>query len=303
MSRQALLRLHRWITLVFAVPLAVLLITGLILSFEPMVAGSAPGTVTAQKLDELLVRHDPAGKARGVALRPYDGSLMLSGVRDQPIVIDFSTGAERADIGPLASLFGASRRLHEHLIFDLGWLVTASTIAMLALAVLGILMGWPRLNRSLSGWHKGIAWVALPLVILSPLTGLALAFGITLSAGSPPAAGPAVPLREAVRMVTAAHDPSTLLWVRQRGKAQLARIDVGGEHAVFAVGRDGLVPTARNWPRLIHEGNWAGAWSALVNVVTSVVLLGLLGTGLWIWARRQIRRRRSRVRVTTVAVA
>lgn len=302
MARQFLLRLHRWITLVFALPLAVLLITGLILSFEPMVAGSAPGTVTAQKLDELLVRHDPDGKARGVALRPYDGSLVISGVRDGSLTVDLATGAERADIGPLASLFGASRRLHEHLIWDLGWLVTASTIAMLVLAVLGILMGWPRFNRSLSGWHKGIAWTALPLVILSPLTGLALAFGITLAAGPPPAAGPAVPLREAVRMVTAAHDPSSLLWVRQRGKAQLARVDVGGEHTVFAVGRDGLVPTARSWPRLIHEGNWAGGWSALVNVVTSVALIALLGTGLWLWARRRLRRR-SRVRAPRVASA
>jgi uncharacterized iron-regulated membrane protein len=303
MSRQILLRLHRWITFVFALPLAVLLITGLILSFEPMVAGSAPGTVTAQKLDELLVRHDPAGKARGVALRPYDGSLMLSGVRDQPIVIDLSTGAERTGIGALARLFLTSRQLHEHLVWDLGWLVTASTIAMLVLAVLGVLMGWPRLSNSLSGWHMGIAWTTLPLVILSPLTGLALAFGITLSAGPPPAAGPAVPLREAVRMVAAQHDPSGILWVRQRGRAQLARIDVGGEHTVFAVGRDGLVPTSRNWPRLIHEGNWAGIWSALVNVVTSVALIALMGTGLWLWARRQIRRRRSRVRMTTAAAA
>lgn len=295
MTRQILLRLHRWITLVFALPLAVLLITGLILSFEPMVAGARPGAVTAEQLDALILRHDPGGKARGVALRPYDGSLMLSGVRATPLVVDLATGAERPEIGPLAGLFGASRRLHEHLVFDLGWLVTASTIAMLVLVGLGIAMGWPRLTQSLSGWHKGIAWIGLPLVILSPLTGLALAFGITLS-GPPPAAGVPVPLREAVKMVTAAHDPSALLWVRQRGRALLARVDVGGEYQVLAVGRDGLVPTGRNWPRLIHEGNWAGFWSALVNVVTSVVLIALLGTGLWMWARRQIRRRRSRVR-------
>ncbi|MBI5114478.1 MAG: PepSY domain-containing protein [Rhodovulum sp.] len=293
MSRPLLLRLHRWITLVFALPLAVVLITGLILSFEPMAAGRSPGTVTAAQLDALLVQHDPAGQARGLFLRPYDGSLTLSGVRGAPLTVDLSTGTERSGPGALAALFGSSRGLHEHLIFDLGWLVTASTIAMLVLAGLGIALGWPRLSHSLAGWHKGVAWVLLPLLILSPLTGLALAFGITLS-GPLPAAGPAVPLREAVRMVTAQHDPSALLWVRQRGRDQLARIDVGGEHTVFAVGRDGLVPAGRNWPRLLHEGNWAGTVSALINVVISIAAVALLATGLVLWGRRQLRRRRTR---------
>ncbi|MDC7784075.1 PepSY-associated TM helix domain-containing protein [Rhodoplanes sp. TEM] len=296
MSRQLLLRLHRWITLIFALPLAVILVTGLILSFEPMVAGRQHGTLTAAQLDGLLVRHDPDGKARGVALRPYDGSLMLSGVRAAPMVVDLATGAERTDIGALARVFLASRQLHERLVFDLRWLVSASTIAMLVVAGLGIAMGWPRLTNSLSGWHKGMAWIGLPLVILSPLTGLALAFGITFTPAPAAVAGPAVPLREAVRMVTAQHDASSLLWLRQRGRALLARVDDAGEYKVYAVGRDGLVPTERNWPRLIHEGNWAGTWSALINVVTSFALIGLLATGLWLWARRQLRRRRSRVR-------
>lgn len=296
MSRQLLLRLHRWITFVFALPLAVILVTGLILSFEPMVAGQQPGTITAAGLDALIARHDPAGKARGVALRPYDGSLMLSGVRAEPIVVDLATGAERTDIGTLARVLLVSRQLHERLVFDLRWLVSASTIAMLVVAALGIAMGWPRLSNTLAGWHKGMAWIGLPLVILSPLTGLALAFGITFGPAPAAVAGPAVPLREAVRMVTAQHDASSLLWLRQRGRALLARVDDAGEYKVYAVGRDGLVPTARNWPRLIHEGNWAGTWSALINVVTSFALIGLLATGVWLWARRQLRRRRSRVR-------
>ncbi|MBK5959947.1 peptidase [Rhodoplanes elegans] len=295
MSRPLLLRLHRWITLVFALPLAVVLVTGLILSFEPMIAGQKPGSVTAAQLDGLIARHDPDGKARGVALRPYDGSLMISGVRPQPIVVDLATGAERADIGPLARTLLTSRQVHERLIYELGWLVTASTIAMLVVAVLGILMGWPRFANTLGGWHKGMAWIGLPLVILSPLTGLALAFGISFT-GAPPAAGPVVPLREAVGMVTARHDASSLLWLRQRGRALLARVDDGGEYKVYAVGRAGLVETGRNWPRLIHEGNWAGVWSALINVVTSFALIGLMGTGLWLWGRRQVRRLQNRSR-------
>jgi uncharacterized iron-regulated membrane protein len=56
------------------------------------------------------------------------------------------------------------------------------------------------------------------------------------------------------------------------------------------VTRDGLVPGARNWPRALHEGVWAGVYSGLVNVGTSIALIGLLVTGLTIWARRTLRR-------------
>lgn len=37
MSKPLLLALHRWITLVFALPLLAIIATGLILSFEPLV--------------------------------------------------------------------------------------------------------------------------------------------------------------------------------------------------------------------------------------------------------------------------
>lgn len=47
----------------------------------------------------------------------------------------------------------------------------------------------------------------------------------------------------------------------------------------------------RNWPRLWHEGNFAGMWSALMNLVISVAMLGLLVTGSWIWLRRNLRAR------------
>jgi uncharacterized iron-regulated membrane protein len=60
---------------------------------------------------------------------------------------------------------------------------------------------------------------------------------------------------------------------------------------VFTVTQTGLVPATRNWPRLIHEGNWGGSLSALINVAISAAFVLLLATGLWMWARRKLRRR------------
>jgi hypothetical protein len=44
------------------------------------------------------------------------------------------------------------------LLLDAGWVVIGSSVAMLALALLGVLMGWPRIQNTLSGWHKAMAW-------------------------------------------------------------------------------------------------------------------------------------------------
>jgi uncharacterized iron-regulated membrane protein len=195
-----------------------------------------------------------------------------------------------------------SRQLHERLLLGNSWLVVGSTIAMLAVIAIGIAMGLPRLRNTLAGWHQGTAWSLLPLVILSPLTGLLIAFGVTLT----PAAGPGTPparvsLAEAVRLVGANHDLSAVAWIRSQGGRMLARINEGGELRVYAVTPAGPQVQPRNWPRLLHEGTFSAIWGGLLNLVTSIALLGLLGSGAWMWARRRLRRR-ARARAAAVAI-
>ncbi len=293
MVRPWLLRFHRWIALIFSIPLAVVIVTGLILSFEPVALGAGNQAVTSATIDAALAKHDPAGKQRSIALRAYDGTLSIGG-RNEATVVDLATNERVAAPGSLASLFGTSRQLHEHFIYDLRWVVTAPTIAMLAMILLGVLMGWPRIRNTVSGWHKGAGWFVLPLVIVSPLTGLALAFGVTFTAPVAPAAGAPVTITDALRIVGAQYDLSRITWVRPLGGTLAARINDDGEMRVFTVTRDGLVPVARNWPRLIHEGNWSGLIAPALNVITALALVILLVTGLWIWARRQFRRRQPR---------
>jgi uncharacterized iron-regulated membrane protein len=291
------LRVHRWITLTLAVPLAVLILTGLVLSFEPMVQGAGgPARVTPEAIDAALTKHDPSGAARSLIIRSYAGIASIGGARrGEAIHVDLARNEAVASPGALAEFFTLSRRLHETFLLDLGWLVTLSTIALLVLIGLGVSMGWPRLLRNtLSGWHKGTGWFLLPLLILSPLTGLFLAFGLSF-ASPPQAPGGALPLREAVKLVAATHDLGRVNWIRPMGNRLLVRVHDGGEMRVFAVTGQGLAATSRNWPRLLHEGNWLGVTSALINVVISIAFAGLLATGLVLWARRRLRRRRRRV--------
>jgi uncharacterized iron-regulated membrane protein len=293
MSRALLLRLHRWIALTFTLPSLVIVCTGLILSFEPLVNQSAiqPGSVTAQTVEGLLHRHDPQSTARSLFLRPHERTISING-RNGSVEIDLNTGQQvPPGTRTLSDLFGAARRVHERLIFGASWLVIASTVAMLVLPVFGILMGWPRLRNTLAGWHKALGWLPLPLVVLSPLTGLLLALGVTFAPSTPVGRlGPPLPLMEAVRVLGASHDLSSLSWIRPFGETLVARIAEDGELKTYAILRDGAVPDARNWPRLIHEGTWGGFTLAILNLVTSLALLGLLATGAWIWVRRKFRR-------------
>jgi uncharacterized iron-regulated membrane protein len=296
-------QVHRWLALVFVAPLAMLVATGLILSFEPVAqrATIKPGSISAETVLGLLQTHDPQGQARGLAYRPYDNSLTLTGAMGRLTVgLDAPLSATPIPESRLSEPFGASRRLHEHLTVLHLDLTVLSTCAMVAIIALGTLLGWPRLTNTLVGWHKGVAWGLLPLLALSPLTGLCLAWGVTLNVASSPQTRTApLPLAQAVRVIAEQHDLSDLIWLRERGGQQLARLWDGPEARVFVVTRDGLQPAARNLPRLVHEGNYGGAWSGLVNVLISAAFVTSLATGLWLFGRRERRtyaRRRRRVR-------
>lgn len=293
------LKLHRWIALLFALPLLVVIATGLILSVEPWLIDRAvqPGKLTADRIDALLAQHDPRHQMQALNYRPYDGTLTLSAGRrgGASTTVDVMTGETKPQSTTTALLITA-RRLHETLMLDARWLTVASTVAMLVISVIGVLMGWPRFANTLAGWHKAVAWGLLPLLILSPFTALLMSMGV--GGGFPQGRGgrdeARMSLSQAVHALEAKHDISGLLFLRGQGGQYTARLDEGGEFRVYTVKADGIRPVPRNWPRLWHEGNFAGGWSSLMNLIISIALLTLLGTGVWIWGRRQLFLRRLR---------
>jgi uncharacterized iron-regulated membrane protein len=294
MNKPLLLTLHRWITLVFAIPLLAIIATGLILSFEPLVQVSSIGgsAIESARVAELVKRYDPDGKARGLSINAGAQRITLQGTGTP--AIDLATGEPAATDSGLSDLFLWARITHERLLGQ-AWLVTSSTIAMLTLMMLGILMGLPRLRNTLSGWHKGIAWFALPLILLSPLTGLCMAFGLTFQSGAAPTSGGRpVALPDAIRMVADSHQLSHVISIGMRGGRIMARVFEDGELRAYSVSSSGVTALPRNWPRLIHEGNWSALIASPLNIVTSIALLTLLSTGLLIWARRKLRKPRSR---------
>jgi uncharacterized iron-regulated membrane protein len=294
MSKVLFLKLHRWVALVFALPLLAVILSGLVLSVEPALKATTPdGTVTLERLERIIEAAGPAGRGGALAIQGYAGTASLGG-RGASTTYDLAT-AVPVQPTALPGLFRTMRGLHERLLLDLGWLVVASTIALVALGLAGLLLGWPRLRNTLGGWHRVTGWALLPLLVGSPLTGLALAFGITFTTPAPVPPGAAPPLLETLRQVAARHDLDGLDFIRPIGGGRLVRVlDEHGTAIAYRAGPEGLVRQPDNWPRLLHEGGWGGVLGSIANLVTSIALVGLLGTGVYIWARRSLAKRRAR---------
>jgi uncharacterized iron-regulated membrane protein len=289
------LRFHRWITLLFAIPLLLVIGTGLILSFEPLVQqAKLEKPLTRADLLGYLKEHDPQGKATGLSLRSYENSLTIAGVgEDGEVELDLATGEVMEDGGfAWSDVIRTARGLHQTLLVDMEWLVITSTFAMMVLIVLGLLMGLPKLRNTVGGWHNLAAWITLPMVIISPLTGLAIAYGITFTPPPTGARGERVTIARAVEVVADKHDLAKMTSLRPRGGRMIARVFVDGSLTNLVVTATGLEQPPRNWPRAIHEGNWSGFVAPVLNIIVSVVFVGLLFTGLFIWIRRTMRMRR-----------
>jgi uncharacterized iron-regulated membrane protein len=296
LSQSLLLKIHRWMSALFALPLAIVIVTGLILSFQPIAQHVAitPGSLSEAQLLALLQKHDPKGEARSLSRDPTQGLLSLSPVNGAALKIDLVTGEISTKPESVsAKIFSTSRRLHERLLFGLDPLVPLSTAAMLVLMAFGMLMGWPKfLRNDMTHWHKGTAWTLLPLLIISPLSGLALTYNITFV--EPLARSPALPLNKAIEFTSAFTDPSNILFIATRGGRQIVRTMEDGAVKTYTPASGGLRSMAPNWPRLIHEGNWAGIWSGGLNALTAAAMILLMGTGLTLWLRRSFRRRKPR---------
>jgi uncharacterized iron-regulated membrane protein len=156
-TKSLLLKLHRWTSLVFALPLFAIILTGFILAFEPIAQldGITPQSVDPARVTDLIKRYDPDGKARGIFINAAAQRLRFQG--PGAAQIDLISGEQITPSTSLADIFVWARFTHERLLGQ-HWLVISSTVAMLAVMILGIAMGLPRLRNNLAGWHKGAAW-------------------------------------------------------------------------------------------------------------------------------------------------
>nr|HQV16690.1 PepSY domain-containing protein [Denitromonas sp.] len=193
--RSLLRRLHRWIALALTPVFVLVILSGAVLAFKPVLTASPVSSVSvsAATVAEALARIDPRGRANQVTVSPDASTLMVKSNNPAGPSGRFEMASgELAASQPGPDVFAIVLDLHKKLLLGLGIVVEIAAYAMTALILMGLALGLPRLRNTLSGWHLGIGWLALPLVLLAPLTGTLMALHIGGVDLPPVQAGPPV---------------------------------------------------------------------------------------------------------------
>ncbi|WP_029556530.1 sulfite reductase flavoprotein subunit alpha [Xanthobacter sp. 91] len=301
--RRTLIFLHRWIALILTPVFLIIIVTGAVLSFRPIVnsgQGPQPGTtVDVAALTQIIGTIERAGKPGATSV--VEGGRALQVLSQDPAVAgrwDVASGAHTPAPSGGIDIFRTAEGLHKTLLLGLGIVVEIASFLMLGIMVAGPFLAWLRFRNSLMGWHTAIGWLLLPLTLTSPVTAVMLSLHIgTGSRPELPRAKRPVSITQALAIAGPDLDLSRLAGARRfRGgmvMLQIAPDATGRNGGGFVVTDTGVTPLVGG-PGLvkqIHEGTWGGAWSGALNFGISLVLLGLTVTGVYSWVRRKARNR------------
>ena len=294
---------HRWVGIVLAPFFAVLLITGAILAFQPILApelSSAPVGARAPQLQAAVERLAADGVNIPTLELDADGEhFWVGGGRDARSAQYRLADGEFVRHGGISmKLYNTAKSLHKSLLLKANWLMEFASYAMLFLIIAGLVMWFkPRFERSLISWHNALGIVLVPLWLLLPLSGVMM----TLHLGAP-AMGKLAPNELSMPQVLDALAEQDRLQDLVRIKSikgrslvvELARAEGGNENVQIVDGALQPVEMGRYWPKELHEGTWGGALSGTLNLLAGAGLLFFLVSGVFVWARRTMQARADR---------
>ncbi|MDR3409836.1 MAG: PepSY domain-containing protein [Formivibrio sp.] len=288
-----LIKIHRWLALFLAPVFLLILISGAILAFKPIVQSGSAAALNVPALITSLNKVDPQGQAGMLSVASDGNSFELRSRGAGPNgTFDVVTAAPVQASG--FNLFDFALRLHKSLLIGAGGLVEMATYVMVGLVFSGLLMGRPKLRNTVSGWHAGLGWLGLPLVVITPVTGLLMALHLGMpSLPVYESADQPLPIVRTLEIASQQVDLSHLTQARSFRRGAVMLSTGSATHIVSGSGQLTTSTQGPGWVRMLHEGTWAGAWSGLFSLLSALSLIGLLATGVWGWWRR---RRQSQVR-------
>ncbi|MBT00216.1 MAG: hypothetical protein CMI01_16285 [Oceanospirillaceae bacterium] len=280
-----LLVIHRWIGVLLFPLFLLIILTGAVLAFKPIVsAPEAPGTTSSVPIADVihLIDSQPqVGEISSISRIDAGETWRLQGLGDFSLSSGERIGDGADDSG---AIFDFAKRLHKDLLIGLGWVVEYATWAFALAILVGVIIYRPHLKQGLLGWHQRVGLWLLPGVALVPVTALMM----TLHIGQPEISidRNAKPLSVTGALQLAEREPDfgELIQAR-RFKAGSVLLETAA--GTWVASGEQLSPVVGDyWPKMLHEGTWGGALSGSINFVLSLVLLGLSGTGFVSWLRR-----------------
>lgn len=284
--RAFLLQLHRWLALLLTPLFVLIVLTGMVLAFKPIMEDLAPPShtdpVAVASLISLLEQLPADAPAAALQRSSLTGQWIVPGVGEFRLA-----DGERVGSGEdaTAAFFAWVKNLHKDLLLGAGWLVEWVTYAMLAIMLVGVLLGWPKFSRTLIGWHQWLGVWLLPLALLLPFTAILM----TLHIGSPElglqrGAGQ-TSLAQGLKQAAVEYDLSAVISAR-RFKAGSVLIALPEQSLVVSGNAVTALDPGGNLPKQLHEGTWGGWVSGLFNILAGSLVLGLTVTGALSWLRR-----------------
>ncbi|MBP6563926.1 MAG: PepSY domain-containing protein [Neisseriaceae bacterium] len=296
---------HRYVGLVLAPIVMIILLSGAVLALKPIMAPDVgvgiDASISASQVVDTLNKIDPDGQMSSLTVLVGGDRVALSGGKNGPEggVYDLRSGERLGDAGMGMATYNWFKGLHKQLLIGAGWLVEWSTYAMAAMLIVGLFLLRPRFKKALVDVHNTAGWLALPLWLLLPITGIMMC----LHLGAPDfktLAATSAPLTEVIEAVAQQQSLTSLASVDTvKGRYQIVKLVPEGQTLSYQLDEQAqLNPVAmdRYWAKELHEGTWAGSFSGWLNLVVALGLLGLTGTGVYSWYRRQRQSRQKQVR-------
>lgn len=297
-TRARIARLHRWLALALAPVILLIVLSGAVLAFRPILY---PHGERHQRVSHRAdVGRILSLVTRAEATAPVDfagfvdaehRTFMLAG-RNGPAAYDLATGATVPMPAPppeeRSGIFDVALRIHKNLWFGAGALVSIASIAMIFLVIAGPILARPGRGVGPLGQHIRFGWFLWPLVALLPLS--LVMMKLHLPVLNNPSA-PMAPMSRLMRDAAHVTDLSRLDGMQRLPGGRAFVVLDGASGPTRYVLADGHLRTMDSrWSALgreLHEGTWAGRWSGLINLAAAAAMLWMLGSGVLSYVRRR----------------
>ena len=289
--------IHRWAGLFLAPFFAVVLITGLILAFKPILAPTYSNTPLGDRAEQFFATvqtlEEQGVEISAIAVDQNKPIVWVASGRQNPLkAYDLADGHFVQTGGLSNQVYNFAKKLHKTLLVSpvVGQILS---LVMLAMILVGLIfMIRPHFEKKLMSWHNALGVIALPLWVLLPLTG----FLMTMHIGAPkmklidtPKAG------EIISILHERNELPNLVSIEQARKWTTVNMLVDGKVQKVQVDEDGIYPVHSKvyLPKVLHEGTWSGSLSGSLNLIIDAVLLFFLLSGVYAWAMRQIKNKKA----------
>ena len=309
--KKLLLIFHRYAALVLAPFFIVIIFSGIVLSFKPILS---PNTATepignqAAALSAVVQKiESSSGQVQTIALDANGQDVWIK-AKGNPLEqrYNIANGSFIEEAGMSSKHYNMAKELHKEFLLDADDLVEILTYIFIAILIVGPFIMRPRWQKRLMSIHNALGFWAIPAWLLVPVTGIMM----TLHIGAPRLGQldlnrQATPITQVMQVLERENQLANFVSI-QTVKGHSVVISLaspsGLQNYQIPNGTDSLqsLPSLSYLPKQLHEGTWAGPISGWINFFIGLGLMFFTISGVYSWVRRLRNDRAARASATPI---